>query len=56
MATGSPPFEGNSVKDTLSKVQGGGFVLPNYLSASLQDLLKKLICWVIIIERLALKI
>lgn len=45
MATGNPPFEGNSVKDTLARVQNGDFKLPKEISPSLQDLLKKLICW-----------
>jgi len=44
MATGNPPFEGNSVKETLTKVQVGGLAIPGDLSPNLQDLLRKLIC------------
>ena len=42
-ATGNPPFEGKTVKETLKKVQKLDFQLPSNVSPSLKDLLQRLI-------------
>ena len=43
MATGSPPFEGRSIKETLMKVQKGEFQFPKHITPELRDLLENLI-------------
>ena len=42
MATGSPPFEGDNLKDTLANVRRGAFRLHDSMSKELKDLLKNL--------------
>ena len=43
LATGNPPFEGRTVKETLQKIQQFNFKLPQKLSPQFKDLLQSLI-------------